>query len=132
MSYNARKERKLYKRDYYLRHPEVYQKGKKHAQEALKAKRAEILALLGNRCVRCGFSDPRALQIDHIHGKGREERYNGGWTYYTNLLAKIKAGSKDYQILCSNCNWIKRSELKEDGRTEWAKKNGVYPRERPI
>ena len=35
--------------------------------------RAKALDHLGNVCVRCGFSDPRALQIDHVNGNGLRE-----------------------------------------------------------
>jgi len=49
--------------------------------------RQKVVDSLGGVCVRCGFSDIRALQIDHIKNK--------------------------YQLLCANCNWIKRYEDKE-------------------
>lgn len=87
-----------------------------------RIRRREILGLLGNKCVRCGFSDPRALQIDHVNGGGIGERRkffnsSGRLVYYQYLqyiLEKIKAGSKDYQLLCANCNWIKRAEMREN------------------
>ena len=34
--------------------------------------RNEIIDLLGSKCIRCGYTDRRALQIDHIYGGGRE------------------------------------------------------------
>jgi hypothetical protein len=73
---------------------------------------------LGNKCVRCGFSDIRALQIDHIRSNGAEERaaMGGHWTYkIARVYAKIINGCEDYQILCANCNWIKRAEKREYG-----------------
>lgn len=76
--------------------------------------RTEILQLLGNKCIRCGFSDPRALQIDHVHGYGhREKSSHGSELYYKLILRAIKNGSDDYQCLCANCNWIKRTENHE-------------------
>ena len=74
--------------------------------------RSEILVLLGNRCSRCGFSDKRALQIDHVHGNGKKEirKFPNQDAYYRFVLEQLKAGSKDYQCLCANCNWIKRAE----------------------
>lgn len=77
--------------------------------------RKKIIKLLGNKCVRCGFTDARALQIDHVNGDGANERRITGntRTYYPHILNKIEKGSKDYQILCANCNWIKRHENKE-------------------
>jgi hypothetical protein len=79
--------------------------------------RNEIFRLLGGKCVRCGFLDIRALQIDHIYGGGNRERRNFKNTAYDAylrfVLSKIRSGSKDYQLLCANCNWIKRRENKE-------------------
>lgn len=83
-----------------------------------------ILNKYGNKCNRCGFTDPRALQIDHVNGGGvREsrEKYGYGVTksgyniharfrYYQDVL-KDKTGK--YQILCANCNWIKKCVNKE-------------------
>jgi len=76
--------------------------------------REAIMSNLGFECVRCGFSDIRALQIDHINGGGSKERsVRGTQSYYKIILNKIISGSTDYQILCANCNWIKRVENKE-------------------
>jgi hypothetical protein len=80
--------------------------------------RKEILELLGGKCIRCGFSDSRALQIDHINGGGYKEKskFKTTWKWYQFILEQLKNGSKDYQLLCANCNWIKRSEDKECGK----------------
>ena len=79
--------------------------------------RQKIFDLLGIKCVVCGESDWRCLQIDHVHGGGNEERkklchgtHGSNQTYYREILKKIKGGSKDYQILCANCNWKKKYE----------------------
>lgn len=72
-----------------------------------------ILDFFGGKCARCGFNDPRALQIDHIHGGGSKElrgKGGGGTTYLKRVLGSLERHEKKYQILCSNCNWIKRSE----------------------
>lgn len=71
--------------------------------------------LLGGKCCQCGFNDERALQIDHINGGGVKElkRY-GNKTYYYSVVARsIQAGEHKYQLLCANCNWIKRHTHKE-------------------
>lgn len=76
-----------------------------------KSLRQQVLDLLGHRCARCGFSDERALQIDHIDGGGRKEVEQIG---HDNMCKKIiQNGGAGYQILCANCNWIKRSENNE-------------------
>jgi len=83
--------------------------------------RNEILTLLGNTCVNCGFSDKQALQIDHIHGRGCKQRaiFGTSCTYYKKILDEIKMGSKEYQILCANCNWIKKVENEEKKRIKY-------------
>lgn len=81
------------------------------------AQRAEILKLLGGKCKKCGFDDSRALAIDHINGGGTKERKDIGGGYYSYVLKKIKSGSLDYQILCCNCNQIKKIEQSEERET---------------
>lgn len=78
----------------------------------LAHQRQRVFEILGSACVRCGFSDPRALQVDHRNGGGAEERrkVHGSPGVYRRILAGHAA---DYQILCANCNWIKRYEREE-------------------
>ena len=80
----------------------------KHAQ--LKAK---AFTILGGKCSRCPVTDFRCLQIDHVNGGGYEERKR---ISIVRCYKKIIAGEIDgYQLLCANCNWIKRFENSEHG-----------------
>lgn len=73
--------------------------------------RLEIVQLLGGVCKKCGFSDARALQIDHIQGGGNAERRDcPRYPFLNKVLASIANGENLYQLLCANCNWIKRME----------------------
>jgi len=86
-----------------------YQKKLKHNREYACRLRTAVFDILGARCSKCGFSDIRALQIDHINGGGSKQRkVNGGRYIYSLVLRNIEEGKNDYQILCANCNWIKR------------------------
>lgn len=77
--------------------------------------RLKALSVLGDRCANCGFSDVRALQIDHINGGGNLERRKLGGRHRA-IFRKIVNGFVDgYQVLCANCNWIKRLENGETG-----------------
>ena len=76
--------------------------------------RIAAIVLLGEKCSRCGFDDIRALQIDHINAGGSQEfkKLGQGGVY-----RKVLTSPEDYQCLCANCNWIKRSE--ERGEHKW-------------
>ena len=73
-------------------------------------KRMNLFKCLGEPiCKRCGFSDIRALQIDHINGGGSKERKNREKSF----LMTVRQNPNKFQILCANCNWIKRVENRE-------------------
>lgn len=72
--------------------------------------RAAIIAFLGSSCVKCGFTDVRALQVDHINGGGHREVSSIGQYH---VMKKVLNGDDGYQLLCANCNWIKRVENQE-------------------
>ncbi len=72
-----------------------------------RRQRAELLALLGGRCKECGFDNPIALQVDHVNGDGATERR--ALTAATRiLLRRVREHPDRYQLLCANCNIIKR------------------------
>lgn len=75
--------------------------------------RESVVAFLGGKCVKCGFSDSRALQIDHINGDGSIERVKTTVNFNKMVMEKLLEGSEEYQLLCANCNWIKRFENDE-------------------
>lgn len=85
----------------------------KKESEKRKIIRNEIIQLFGGKCNLCGFTDIRALQIDHINGTGVKHRNSIGSRYQKMILIEIKNGSNKYQLLCANCNWIKRTEENE-------------------
>lgn len=82
--------------------------------DSIKKSRLNAISLLGGVCKRCGFSDPRALQIDHIKGGGnREFKAKGNYFVYLKIVKNFNVEKNNYQVLCANCNWIKRYENKE-------------------
>jgi len=78
-----------------------------------KATKIEVLTYYGNNklaCVRCGFSDERALSIDHINDNGAQHRRKiaiSGDSFYRWL--KRKGFPEGYQTLCMNCQFIKKA-----------------------
>jgi len=72
--------------------------------------RTQALIKLGAKCSSCGYDDIRALHIDHKNGDGKKER-----NIRNTINKNISKGLIDigrYQLLCANCNWIKRLERK--------------------
>lgn len=76
--------------------------------------RIELVKALGSMCQKCGFSDIRALQIDHVDGGGNCElitMFDGSNVrMYTHYLNNLDMAKEKLQILCANCNVIKRIE----------------------
>lgn len=79
--------------------------------------RREAMKKYGNKCVRCGFSDERALQFNHINGDGFLNRRQKYFRTRTGLKTKYDPREflrilvqepvrDDIELLCSNCNWI--------------------------
>jgi len=74
----------------------------------------QVYELLGDVCTHCGFTDIRALQIDHIKGGGKKSRQEQ--KAYTTMYRDVLRNPTPYQLLCANCNWIKRVENRELGK----------------
>lgn len=72
-------------------------------------------------CANCGFTDIRALQLDHTNNNGAQERKElfgdrtkAGTTFYRWI--RKQGYPEGYAILCANCNIIK---LREYEKTLW-------------
>lgn len=74
--------------------------------------RDEIYELLGNKCRSCGEEDRRVLQIDHVYGGGnsRKIKNRSGQGEMVKKRNEIVSGQTKYQLLCANCNIIKKHE----------------------
>lgn len=76
--------------------------------------KTQAFALFGSKCVHCGYEDIRALQLDHIY-RATEPRntYKRSGTGLYRMLLRGEVSRDDFQLLCANCNWIKKIENKE-------------------
>ncbi len=95
---------------YHTKHKERL---RKYNEERLQRLKAEAYIILGNKCISCGFTDKRALQIDHINGGGSKERREKplhGTMKYKRIIENPTYYKDILQILCANCNWIKKFE----------------------
>jgi len=90
----------------------------KNKRETRIKQRKSVLEKLGGKCIKCGFNDWRALHVDHINGGGTKERkeFNSPAKSYQDIM---EFGILKYQILCANCNTIKRHECGE-GCVTWS------------
>ena len=96
-------------KEYYYKNLEINRE--KRRKNNFK-RRLEILSFLGNKCSRCSNEDWRVLQVDHVNGGGSKERRSLG-NSASSLKKKVHENPSNYQLLCANCNWIKRYENKE-------------------
>jgi len=104
------------RRDYYRRNRSRIRE--RVTQWLVKLKR-EVLAHYSPsmRCQRCGFKDIRALSIDHVNGSGSRHmraihRRNGAGLYFWLKKNHFPPG---FQVLCMNCQFVKRAERREYG-----------------
>ena len=116
MPHKSKKARNKYSNAYNKRIGRKHQKawakrnGYKYQKEYMNRLRQAVLVYLGGKCIRCDFSDYRALQVDHISGGGTQEfKLVGAYGIYR----KVLNGTSGYQLLCANCNWIKYFEAKQ-------------------
>lgn len=73
-----------------------------------------------------GLLDMRALSLDHVNNNGSAERTELG-IRGTYRRAKAEYRPDEYQILCMNCNFIKRFVHFDhiDLNQEWRQQHGV-------
>lgn len=95
-------------------------KNRKYLHDRSLRLRRLLIDAFGGECSRCGFKDIRALQIDHVNGGGAKERReqssrssSHNLKYVNIRIDSFLKGENKYQLLCANCNWIKRIENKE-------------------
>lgn len=76
--------------------------------------RGELMDEMGARCVKCGYNQKAALQFDHVYGDGAKDlksRAPFSLGVHKHMRDSWLAGR--IQLLCANCNWVKRAALQE-------------------
>lgn len=103
-------------REYWRNKTAKWREESNEAARSLGAKyyknaKTKAFGILGGKC-KCGWTDERALQIDHIIAIGDQTRrllnHRG-----MKLYRAVFKNPEMFQLLCANCNWIKRAENKE-------------------
>ncbi len=109
MPYKYKQSSTQRNRRYFQGHKDLVNNSNRTYKQRLRNK---IIDAYGGKCSKCNFLDRRALQIDHINGGGTKERRE--LSNYQIMLKITKENyPKTYQILCANCNAIKKVENKE-------------------
>ena len=90
-------------------------KGKLDRKRYRERVKLKVVDILGNKCNHCGYTDIRALEIDHINGGGKlARRLFGGelkeWLYFLKVPDEL---IQRFQILCRNCHKLKTIEDKK-------------------
>ena len=96
--------RNAYFCDWRDKHPDYHKNKSKNSYWRL---RLEAIKAYGGRCSQCGFDDVRALQFDHVGGGGEKHRKTMSIRMLMFWLKKNNY-PKIFQLLCANCNFIKR------------------------
>ena len=134
-----KEELKALSRKYYQEHreeiiPKLIVRARRHRKEhreyylrANQKVKEQVLIYYGGgklACVKCGFSDVRALTIDHINNDGFRER-QAKWKGGVHLCYALRGRGfpKGYQTLCFNCQWIKELERRTSLRLDKLKES---------
>ena len=103
------------RRGYYIAKKAEISAQKRIYRESIKLRAFNILG--GARCsnpdclVPGGCSDIRCLQVDHKNGGGYKEISKISTRgIYWKIINDPENAKNEYQVLCANCNWIKRQE----------------------
>jgi len=82
--------------------------------------RDALITVLGSKCScehtdcwhdgPCKVTDGRCLQIDHVNGDGNVDRHRFATddAMFRHYLENFGSEGCKVQVLCANCNWIKR------------------------
>jgi hypothetical protein len=101
-------------------------KGRIRVKKSLDLLKESVFVKFGTKCANpaCqwlnsdgsrGCKDRRCLQIDHVNNDGYSDRRAKLSRHL--FLRKVLADEIGaYQLLCANCNWIKRFENEENKR----------------
>lgn len=112
--YNVREADRMRRRR--ADHPELNRKQQQQDTEKRIQNKHAAYSALGSSCACCGEPDKlfppsteHFLQIDHVNNDGHKERRVRNQSGDRRRHAAILRGERpDLQLLCPNCNWLKK------------------------
>jgi len=122
---NKEKLRRYNQKYYQENRKKLIEKSIKRSKKWSQKIKKEVLSHYSHKnypvCKKCGETDMRVLSIDHINGDGAKHRREifgenkkSGRHFYKWLQENDYPDG--FQVLCMNCQWIKRYENKELSR----------------
>lgn len=78
----------------------------KKATEWIIQVRRDAIKALGGKCVNCGCTDIRLLEINHIEGGGRKEYRKNSPAFIYRQIRDKEADMSRYNVLCRLCNQL--------------------------
>jgi len=96
---------RAYRQRYYQNHR---QKWIEYLAKQRRLIREAVIQKLGGKCLQCGITDIRVLQINHKNGNGRKD-YHGNYSNSLQFYRGIISGKRrldDLDLRCANCNII--------------------------
>ena len=89
---------------HYICHDCDNEQGNERTKKAHHKMRLNVLQYLGMKCVVCGITDWRVLQVNHKNGGGMiDVRTNGAYKIFSEILSG-KRPKEDYDVRCANHN----------------------------
>lgn len=84
----------------------------KYDRECYRKRRKEVLDSMGGKCVYCGCELFEALQINHKHGGGYQERKAKKHASLADEISFGRRKTDDLEVVCYVCNaWHKLVKL---------------------
>jgi 5-methylcytosine-specific restriction endonuclease McrA len=114
--YHAEREKRAEKARKQRLQPDFKERKSVLMRQYRNKSREQVIQALGGKCSVCGFSDIRALQIDHripVRQGGHKRKVITRKRFHE-MLAEIETGQHNYQVLCANCHCIKTRTNGED------------------
>ena len=117
---NRKKINKRSRETYRLNIEENREKLNKRARNRNQLLRREVLGHYSPNlsCIRCGETNLAALSIHHVNNNGLEDRKRRGWGSSLHYSLRREGYPEGYQVLCMNCNWLKREGLYDHLKTD--------------
>lgn len=98
-----------YMKDWRKKNPKKVKEIDARAKRKLRMRVLEYLG--GAKCKRCGCTDVRILEINHINfGGNKEQKEKGYWNFLRNILRDKR--KDEFEVLCRVCNAVHYCEEK--------------------